>query len=211
MINTQKNLAKNEAFQKKWKQLSLICKIRIAINGVFLGFVLWFLILWNLYIPNLYLYALPTALVINLALLTRTAYLKPHNRCWLQFYYILDILNAISFFFILYSYPVLKNQIIFIFEAPLLSPKFFIVITLIISVLQTITMIVNLVVCSQLLCCSGYDAHLYTQITNPSHHTMSQVLLPGDLDQPQLTHRRKSSSNQFTVDTSADAKLIVDV
>ena len=40
------------------------------------------------------------------------------------------------------------------------------------------------------------DAHLYTQVTNPSHDAMSQVLIPDNMDQPQLTHRRMLSENK---------------
>jgi len=220
---TQENLPKDEAFQKKWKHLLLICKIRIAAIGVFLANFLWFLILWHMVPIVEYLMSQPhyasiiIGIVVQLAILIRTACLKPNNRCWLRFYYILDILNAISLIgtpFVLFhsgSRELESNETPFmsletIFEGPLVSPKVFIAICMIVAVISVIAMIANLVLCSQLLYCSGYDAH-YTQMTN--HHGMSQVSLSGNMDQPQFTHR--PSYNEYKVDIADDAKLVIDV
>jgi len=208
---TQENFSKNEAFQKKWKILLLICKIRIAAIVVFLATFLWYSILWNLFkylMEQQPHYVSPIiGIVVQLAILIRTAFLKPHNRCWLTFYYILDILNAISLIgtpFVLYH--ILGLQITLIFEIPYVSPKVFVVICMIVAVISLISVIANIVVCSQLLYCSGYDAH-YTQMTN--HHGMSQVSLSGNMDQPQFTHR--PSYNEYKVDIADDAKLVIDV
>jgi len=153
----------------------------------------------------------PILLSIYVVRLVRIIRLKPRNKPWLQAYFIVAVINVMLLIAILIWYLYIKEVIILAFESIYVSLKFFWSVTMIISVLHAVTMITNLVVCSQLLYGSGYDAHSYSQMNNPSHHVMSQVDETNNLDQSHTNHQPMSSSNQYTVDTSADAKLIVDV
>jgi len=206
MINVQENLAEDQKFQKTWKYLAFICKVRIAINCAISGAFLWYALVWEKH----ELFASLITIAFYVALLVRIAYFYPRSKCWLVTYYVIDILKALAFVGILFVFPQIFKIVELEFQLPFVSLKIYWVAVMVLSLIQVITLVFSLVICNKLLCCPGYNAQHYRRLNNPSHHVMGQVSPPGYTDQPTMTNPATGYTDYYA-DSRDDVKLIVAV
>jgi len=204
MINIQENFAEDEKFQKNWKYLAFICKVKIATYGVYFGIVLWYALLWKKH----EFFASLISMAIYVALLVRIAFFFPRSKCWLVTYYVFDILKAIAVVGLLVISPQIVELAELEFAYQYASMKIYWIANFVLFLIQVVTLVFSLVMCNKLLCCPGYTAQHYHRLNNPSHHVMGQVSPPGYTEQPQ--NPTKGYTNYYA-DSRDDVKLIVDV
>jgi len=206
MINVQENLAEDKKFQKTWKYLAFVCKVKIAIYCAFFGVILWFNLLWEKH----QLFASIVPIAIHAALLVRIAFFYPRSKCWLVTYYVIDILKALVFVGLLFNSPEVVEMVKLDFESEFVSLKIYWVAVMVLSLIQVITLVFSLVFCNKLLCCPGYNAQHYLRLNNPSHHIMGEVSPPGYTDQPTMTNPATGYTDYYA-DSRDHVKLIVTV